>query len=261
VNRPDIAAQKDIAAQQDEALLAVTDLVAGYRGSEILHSISLRVGPGEAVGVIGPNGAGKSTLMKTLAGAHPARSGSIRFAGVDITRSTAAQRVPRGVVLVPEGREVFAPLSVRENLWLGAFRTPQHRAELLDTVYELFPRLRDRAGQAAGTLSGGEQQMLAIGRGLMSRPALLMIDEPSLGLAPILIEAMTEQLATIRHQFGIAMLIAEQGVAIAAETCQRIYVVSGGRLVAEVGSDVSEERLLDLYLGTTPTPPDPLTTR
>jgi branched-chain amino acid transport system ATP-binding protein len=234
-----------------EEVLEVDDLVAGYRGSEILHGIDLHLDRGEVVGVIGPNGAGKSTLLKTLAGAHPTRSGRIRVQGTDVTRWPAARRVPHGVVLVPEGREVFAALSVRENLWLGAFCAPKTRAALLETVYDLFPRLRERSGQAAGTLSGGEQQMLAIGRGLMAGPKLLMIDEPSLGLAPVLIDTMIEQLARIRAELGITMLIAEQGLNLAAEICGRSYVVASGRIAAEVGPDVSDRRLSELYLGST----------
>jgi branched-chain amino acid transport system ATP-binding protein len=230
-------------------LLAVSSLVAGYRGSEVLHGIDLHVGARETVGVIGPNGAGKSTLLKTLAGAHPVRSGSVRLDGVEIVRRSAARRVADGLVLVPEGREVFAPLTVRENLWLGGLSGRGDRDETTEMVFTLFPRLRERAGQLAGTLSGGEQQMLAIGRGLMAHPRLLMIDEPSLGLAPVLIDVMNERLAAIRAEVGIAMLIAEQGVTIAAESCDRIYVVAGGGVVAEVGSDVSERELLDLYLG------------
>ncbi|HVW42186.1 MAG TPA: ABC transporter ATP-binding protein [Amycolatopsis sp.] len=236
-------------AQLTEPVLEVSGLVAGYRGSEILHGVDLRIEPGEVVGVIGPNGAGKSTMLNTLAGAHPARSGRTRVSGTDVSRWAAAKRVPHGVVLVPEGRQVFAALSVRENLWLGSFSAPRTRAERLATVYDLFPRLRERSNQAAGTLSGGEQQMLAIGRGLMASPTLLMIDEPSLGLAPVLIETMIEQLARIRAELGITMLIAEQGLNLAAETCGRIYVVASGQIVAEVGPDVSERRLSELYLG------------
>jgi branched-chain amino acid transport system ATP-binding protein len=232
-----------------EPLLEVTGLYAGYHASEVLHGVDMTVRPGEAVALIGPNGAGKSTLLATIVGSTKARRGTIRFDGHELQKRRMAQRIRQGIVLVPEGRQVFPTLTVRENLWLGGFVAPTERDESMQAVLEVFPRLGERLGQRAGTLSGGEQQMLAIGRGLVAKPTLLMIDEPSLGLAPVLIEVVVERLKTLRRQLGIAMLIAEQGVTVAKEVCDRVYVLGAGRVQATVGADISRDELHHLYLG------------
>jgi branched-chain amino acid transport system ATP-binding protein len=233
-------------------LLEISGLVAGYDSAEILHGVDLRVGHGEAVAVIGPNGAGKSTLLNAIAGLGKTRSGTIRFDGEDLLRQKMPRRVRNGVVLVPEGRQVFPTLSVKENLWLGGFAASSTRKESIEEVLELFPRLAERLAQRAGTLSGGEQQMLAIGRGLVARPKLLMIDEPSLGLAPVLIEIVVERLQLLRKDLGITMLIAEQGISVAKEVCDRIYILGAGRIGDPVQADISGDELHQLYLGAAP---------
>jgi branched-chain amino acid transport system ATP-binding protein len=234
------------------SLLEVNRLVAGYDSAEILHGIDLRVDKGEAVALIGPNGAGKSTLLNAIIGLGRTRSGQIRFDGQDLLKQRMSRRVRNGVVLVPEGRQVFPTLSVKENLWLGGFVASDTRKDSIDGVLELFPRLSERLNQRAGTLSGGEQQMLAIGRGLVTQPKLLMIDEPSLGLAPVLIEIVVERLQLLRKQLGITMLIAEQGISVAKEVCDRVYVLGAGRIAATVHADISRDELHQLYLGAAP---------
>jgi branched-chain amino acid transport system ATP-binding protein len=247
-----MAEETPVTGAASSTLLDISGLVAGYDSAEILHGVDLRVGQGEAVAVIGPNGAGKSTLLKAIAGLGRTRSGTIRFDGQDLLKQRMPRRVRNGLVLVPEGRQVFPTLSVKENLWLGGFTASSTRKESIDGVLELFPRLAERLAQRAGTLSGGEQQMLAIGRGLVARPKLLMIDEPSLGLAPVLIEVVVERLQLLRKDLGITMLIAEQGISVAKEVCDRIYVLGAGRIGAAVQADISGNELHQLYLGAAP---------
>ena len=214
-------------------MLEVTALRAGYGAAEILRGIDMTVAAGEIVAVLGSNGVGKTTLNMALSGIIPARAGSIRFAGERIDGRTAAQIVAAGLVHVPEGRRVFHTLSVRENLLLGSYRRGRaNRHATLDRVLATFPRLRERLAQAAGTLSGGEQQMLAIGRGLMAEPLLLILDEPSLGLSPLLVEEMFALIALLRSE-GLAIMLVEQNVVQSLGLADRAYVLENGRHVMQ----------------------------
>lgn len=216
-----------------EALLEVADLSVYYGSIRALEGASLRVDRGETVAIIGSNGAGKSTLLKTISGLMRARSGSITYDGVDITRATTDRIVAMGLSHCPEGRRVFGRLSVRENLVVGGVGRRARDAERdLDRMTELFPRLRERLGQAAGTLSGGEQQMLAIARALMSAPRLLVLDEPSLGLAPLMVEQVFRIIADLQAQ-GLTMLLVEQNVHHALDSANRVYVLETGRVTLE----------------------------
>jgi branched-chain amino acid transport system ATP-binding protein len=212
-------------------MLEVTDLSVRYSGIQALRGISLSVHEGETVALIGPNGAGKSTLLNAISGVVPATSGRIVFESREITRQNAWTTARSGVVQVPEGRQVFADLTVEENLHLGATalagRVATHG---LDQVYELFPILRERREQRAGSLSGGQQQMLAIGRGLMGGPQLLLLDEPSLGLAPVIIAQVFDALKTLRAS-GMTILLVEQNAHLALTASDRAYVIEQGRIV------------------------------
>jgi branched-chain amino acid transport system ATP-binding protein len=219
------------------ALLEVADIRTHYGAIEALRGISLSVGEGEVVTMIGSNGAGKSTTLRSISGLTPATSGTIRFAGTDVTRIPAHEIVSHGIALSPEGRHCFARMTVRENLDLGAFRRRgQEITEDLERVYTLFPRLQERERQKAGTMSGGEQQMLAIGRALMARPKLLMLDEPSMGLAPILVQRIYETISEINRQ-GVAILLVEQNANYALEVSKRGYVLETGRIALSGESD------------------------
>jgi len=212
------------------ALLEIAEIRTHYGAIEALRGISLSVGEGEVVTMIGSNGAGKSTTLRSISGLTPATSGTIRFAGTDITRVPAHEIVSHGIALSPEGRHCFARMTVRENLDLGAFRRRgQEVDEDLERVYTLFPRLQERERQKAGTMSGGEQQMLAIGRALMARPRLLMLDEPSMGLAPILVQRIYETISEINRQ-GVAILLVEQNANYALDVSKRGYVLETGRI-------------------------------
>jgi branched-chain amino acid transport system ATP-binding protein len=211
-------------------LLEVRGLRAGYGAVEVLRGIDLTVGEGEAVALLGSNGAGKSTLNNVMCGLFPAWSGSVLFDGADLTRAHYRDVVKAGLIQVPEGRRIFPNLSVRENLELGAFtRAREQRAENLEKSFVLFPRLRERAVQVAGTLSGGEQQMLAIARGLMANPRLLILDEPSLGLSPILVEELFTLIRRLRDG-GLAVLLVEQNVGQSLEVVDRAYVLENGAI-------------------------------
>ena len=214
-----------------EPLLEVTGLRAGYGATEVLRGVDLAVYPGEIVAVLGSNGVGKTTLNKALSGIVPVRAGAIRFAGTRTDRAPAAAIVAAGLIHVPEGRRVFPDLSVQDNLVLGSYRRGRrHRAATLDRVYGLFPRLRERIRQPAGTLSGGEQQMLAIGRGIMAEPVLLILDEPSLGLSPLLVEELFTLIAQLRAD-GLAILLVEQNVVQSLDLADRGYVMENGACV------------------------------
>jgi branched-chain amino acid transport system ATP-binding protein len=211
-------------------MLEVRALRGGYGAVEVLRGVSLEIRAGEIVAVLGSNGAGKSTLNNTLCGILPAFGGSVAFDGHDITRARDRHIVAAGLIQVPEGRRVFPNLSVRENLELGSYRRGRaRRATNLERVCGIFPRLRERTAQRAGTLSGGEQQMLAIGRALMSEPRLLILDEPSLGLSPLLVEEMFALIARL-HTEGLSILLVEQNVGQSLEIAHRAYVLENGSI-------------------------------
>ncbi|HEU5190349.1 MAG TPA: ABC transporter ATP-binding protein [Methylomirabilota bacterium] len=235
-------------------LLEVRDLRVAYAtGVLALQGVSLRIGAGEMVALVGANGAGKSTLLKAIAGLVSPQAGEIWFAGKRADAVEAPDRVRLGIALVPEGRRLFARLTVAENLTLGSATNadPVHRREMLARVFELFPRLGERARQRAGTLSGGEGQMLAIGRALMSRPRFLMLDEPSLGIMPRLVETIMDVLRRLHAREGLTMLLVEQNVPSALGLADRGYVLQTGRVVMEGTSAtlLGSELVRKAYLG------------
>lgn len=235
----------------EEALLAVESLTAGFGAGPVLFDVSLTVRPGQLLALIGANGAGKSTLLGVISGLVPPTSGRIRFDGRDITGWAAERIVSRGLVHVPQGRRLFATMSVRKNLLLGAYRRRIARPdEELERVLAFFPQLRDKLARDAGTLSGGEQQMVAIGRGLMGRPKLIMIDEPSLGLAPIVVETVVRVAQEI-HREGTAVLLVEQDVITALEASEFAYVLENGRIALSGPSAQLQDdpRVREAYLG------------
>ncbi len=239
-------------AANDAPILEVKDLTVHYGGIRALNAVTLHVMRGEIIAVIGANGAGKSTLMRTIVAVKSFTSGSILFEGQPIQKE-ASRMVREGITLVPEGRRIFAPLSVQENLMLGAY-TRASRTEISQTmeeVFTLFPRLKERIHQRGGTLSGGEQQMLAVGRALMSRPRLLLLDEPSLGLAPIVIDSMFETIQRLNQEMGMTILVVEQNASLALEMCHRAYVLETGVIRMEGrGEDLlHDERVMHSYLG------------
>ena len=234
-------------------LLEVSDIRARYGAIEALKGVSLTVEEGEVVTLIGSNGAGKSTTLRSISGLTPASAGTVTFDGEDITRVPAHEIVVRGIALSPEGRHCFPRMTVRENLELGAHRRTKgpEIGQDLDRVFSLFPRLQERERQKAGTMSGGEQQMLAIGRALMARPKLLMLDEPSMGIAPILVARIYETIGEI-NKSGVAILLVEQNANYALDVSSRGYVLETGRVVllgdsAKLRDDPEVQRA---YLGT-----------
>ncbi|WP_280814826.1 branched-chain amino acid ABC transporter ATP-binding protein/permease [Variovorax sp. TBS-050B] len=246
---PAAAARRPLAADAPE-LLGVGGLVAGYGAEPVLHGIDLRVRRGELVALLGANGAGKSTLMRALAGLHRPVQGGIHLDGAELAGLAAERIVARGLVLVPEGRQVFPELSVRDNIRLGAFLDGRDIDARTEAMLDRFPRLRERLHQRAGLLSGGEQQMLAIARGLMSKPRVLLLDEPSLGLAPKVIAELFEALAALRAE-GLTVLLVDQMAALALALGDRAYVIEGGRIVAEGGAAeiAADGALARAYLG------------
>ncbi|MEA2875840.1 MAG: branched-chain amino acid transport system ATP-binding protein [Hyphomicrobiales bacterium] len=235
------------------ALLAADGLELAYGELAVCRNISIEINEGEIVALIGANGAGKSTTLRAIAGLLTPRAGSIRFRGNNITRLPAHERTALGIALVPEGRHVFPFLTVRENLELGGFKYRRDGAKvrgLIDRIFEMFPRLRERSGQNAGTLSGGEQQMLVLGRAMMSEPKLLCLDEPSLGLAPIIVRDIFRTIRTI-NESGTSVLLVEQNARYAFETASRGYVLQTGSIMisgscAELARDA---RVREAYLG------------
>ncbi len=234
-----------------QALLQVRGLSAGYGPFQVLHGIDIDVAEGEIVAVLGANGVGKTTLNRALSGLIRARAGSIRFAGADITAANHADIVRAGLIHVPEGRKIFPNLSVRENLLLGAYvRGRAERARTLDRVLETFPRLAERLAQLAGSMSGGEQQMLAIGRGMMGQPRLLLLDEPSLGLSPLLTEELFALIQRL-HRQGLSILLVEQNVVQSLAIAGRAYVIEHGAvaLSGDAATLANDPRLKAAYLG------------
>ncbi|MEI2417654.1 ABC transporter ATP-binding protein [Orrella sp. JC864] len=234
-------------------MLEIDRLNAGYGALPVLHDLSLKVAAGQFVSVVGPNGAGKSTLFKTISGTIGTLSGSIRFEGQDLLAVPPHRRAHLGIAHVPEGRQVFASMTVLENLEMGAYTEAGRRrwADNLARIYEWFPVLHKRARQLAGTLSGGEQQMLAIGRGLACAPKLLMLDEPSMGLSPAIADFIFERLMEIRSEAGLTVLLVEQRVAEALQSADYGYVLETGRVVLEGGNEtlIADDRVRRAYLG------------
>ena len=236
-----------------ETVLSIQGLHAGYGRAEVLSGIDLSAPKGSIITVIGPNGAGKSTFLNALMGVLPSK-GSIHFEGRDISPLSLEERVMLGIALVPEKRELFGTMPVEDNLLLGAFRQVRLRnkqwREQIDVVYEIFPRLKERRLQLAGTLSGGERQMLAVGRAMMSRPTLLMLDEPSLGLAPLVVREIFKTIDALRKT-GVTTLLVEQNARAALETADYGYVLEMGEIVLQgPASDLATDaRVIDTYLG------------
>ncbi len=240
-------------ANDSNDLLTVSDLHAGYGRAEVLTGLNFKLAKGQVVTVIGPNGAGKSTTLNALMAVLPSR-GKVVFDGTDLSDVSLEERVMLGMALVPEKRELFGTMPVEDNLILGGFRAmrlrvPQWRSEL-ERVYELFPRLKERRMQLAGTLSGGERQMLAVGRALMSRPKMLMLDEPSLGLAPLVVREIFRIIERLRDQ-GVSILLIEQNARAALEVANHGYVLETGAIALEgPAADLSgDPRVIETYLG------------
>ena len=234
-------------------MLKIDQLAVAYGAIEALHGISLEVGKGEVVALLGANGAGKTTLLRTISGLHRAKSGEIRFEGEPLGRDSAESRVKRGIAHVPEGRRIFPGLTVRENLDVATTiwrRRGMSAAGDLDNVYALFPRLKERSSQLGWSLSGGEQQMLAIGRALMARPKMLLLDEPSLGLAPRLSAEVYERIVDINAK-GVTVLLVEQNTVLALEVANRAYVIENGHIVLDGPTRdlASHPRVREAYLG------------
>jgi branched-chain amino acid transport system ATP-binding protein len=234
-------------------MLELTNLSVSYGSISALHDVSLKVGKGDIVTLIGANGAGKSTTLRTISGLLKTQSGSIKYEDREISNEAAHRIVERGISHVPEGRMVFANLTVHENLLMGAYlrKKGKELSPEFDFVFEMFPRLKERAGQVAGTLSGGEQQMLAIGRALMSKPRCLMLDEPSLGIAPILVKTIFQKIVEINKSLGMTILLVEQNANLALDISQYGYVLETGRIILHDRSAAlrTNEQVKRAYLG------------
>ncbi|WP_025209074.1 ABC transporter ATP-binding protein [Hippea sp. KM1] len=233
-----------------EKILVVENLVVSYGSIEAVKGISFEVDKGELVSILGANGAGKTTTLRTISGLLKAKSGSIRYKGLELTSMPAHKIVGLGISQSPEGRRVFGTLTVEENLKLGAYTKAKINTATLEWIYELFPRLKERKSQLAGTLSGGEQQMLAIGRALMSEPEVLLLDEPSLGLAPVLVKAIFETIKQIKEE-GTTILLVEQNAKAALKLADRAYVLEVGKIVMEGTSEelMNSPKIQEAYLG------------
>ena len=236
--------------KNDKPLLSIKDLKVSYGNIAAVKGINLHVNRGEVVSILGSNGAGKTTTLRTISGLIKAKSGSISFKDIELTKLPAHKIVSLGISQSPEGRRVFGVLSVEENLIIGAYTKKKMNHSVIERVYELFPRLKERRTQLAGTLSGGEQQMLAIGRALMSEPELLLLDEPSLGLAPILVKIIFKVIREISKS-GVTVLIVEQNARAALKVADRGYVLEVGKIVAEGSSEelLSSPTIQEAYLG------------
>jgi branched-chain amino acid transport system ATP-binding protein len=232
------------------AMLEVEHVEVRYGTVPALHDFTIAVEQGEIVTLLGANGAGKTTTLRMISGLHHASSGTVQFEGLDITRLTAHKVVELGISHVPEGRRIFPQMTVIENLEIGAFHKPHVKDAKIEEVYGLFPILKERAKQQGGNLSGGEQQMLAIGRALMSEPRLLLLDEPSMGLGPLFVQTIFEILSRIRNQ-GVTVLLVEQNAAKALQLADRGYVLETGRIVLQDSADVllRDDRIRMAYLG------------
>lgn len=238
----------------DRPVLEIADLSVSYGKVEALHHANIKVGAGQIVTVIGPNGAGKTTMLSAIMGVLPYTRGSIRFLGEEIVDSEVEEMVARGMNLVPESRALFGEMSVEDNLQLGAFMRHRlgHRdaSETMNQVFDIFPRLKERRNQLAGTLSGGERQMLAVGRALMAKPKLLMLDEPSLGLAPLIVREIFRIISELK-QTGVSILLVEQNARAALQVADYGYVLETGELAMEGPSDelIGDPRVIESYLG------------
>jgi branched-chain amino acid transport system ATP-binding protein len=232
------------------ALLRLRDVDTYYGEIHILQRVSIEIGAGELVCLLGGNASGKSTTLKTILGIVRPRGGSVELDGEDVTSRPTSYRISRGLAIVPENRRLFAPMTVLENLEMGAYLRKDGREEAMERVFELFPVLKDRRKQLAGTLSGGEQQMVAMGRALMSRPKLLLMDEPSMGLAPILVERNFEIIHQV-HESGVAILVVEQNANVSLSIADRGYVLQTGRIVlsGKAAELLEHEDLRKAYLG------------
>lgn len=233
-------------------MLEIDNLVAGYGGVTVLREVSIKCGAGEFIGLLGANNAGKTTLINALSGMVAPTSGRILFEGQDVTHLSPKRRVELGIVQVPEGRMIFPEMSIRENLQLGGInsRARPDRPRKMDEVLELFPRLKERLSQQAGTLSGGEQQMLAIGRGLMAEAKLLMLDEPSLGLSPLFVQYIFEIIDRL-HANGLTILLVEQNLMLTLRHAERCYVIERGQIAVEGPAELvrDDPRTRSAYLG------------
>jgi len=233
-------------------MLDLIAVEAGYGGAQVLWDVSLQVADGEIVTILGPNGAGKTTLVNVVAGIHAPTAGQVVLDGVDLTGIKPHEVSEHGVAVVPEGRRIFPAMDVFDNLEVGAYHAGArpHADESRERVYEIFPKLKERSRQEAGSLSGGEQQMLAVGRALMARPSLLLLDEPSLGLAPIMVQELFAVLREINDS-GVSILLVEQNAVDALDLAARAYVLEEGRITLEGSSDelLDDERLRKAYLG------------
>lgn len=231
-------------------MIKIENLTAGYGRLQALHDVSISISAGETAAVLGANGAGKTTLCRVVSGLIPAWSGRIEVDGVDITKASSVERVKRGVIQVPEGRQVFPEMTIEENLRLGAYVHDRMRSEDLDRVFSLFPILKARITQNAGLLSGGEQQMLALARALMSRPKYLFLDEPSQGIAPKIIELMAEAIRSVA-QTGVAILLVEQNLFLAEAVCTHAFIMESGAIVADGPTEqiLKSNLVQDSYLG------------